>query len=57
MLTFPRSIKEFVLPETLNKPSKWQLVAKIKNFGLDKQVIMFQLYQLIKMKFVTWQDV
>ena len=57
MLTFPGSIKEFVLPETLNKPSKWQLVAKIKNFGLDKQVIMFQLYQLIKLKFVTWQDV
>ena len=25
-----------MLPETLNKPSEGQLVAKIKNLGLDK---------------------
>ena len=54
MLTFPGSIKQYC---ALKKPSKLQLAAKIKNFGLDKRVIMVQLYQLTKLKFVTWQDV
>ena len=34
--SFLGQVKNIVLPETLNKPSEEQLVAKIESFQLDK---------------------